>query len=65
MQVLSLVLLLLSASYDIIPLMVFAEILTGFSSGSFLSVSYVFTDKVMSKRWADRSILITNGVGYS
>lgn len=64
LQIISMVILTIGASYNVISLMVLAQVLIGFSSGSFLSVSYVYTDKIMSKKWADRSILITNGVGY-
>lgn len=62
-QAISMVLLNIGAAYDVVGLMGFSEILIGFSSGSFISVSYVFTDKIMSKKLSDRSILITNGFG--
>ncbi len=46
------------------PILVVSEFMAGFSTISLLSVSYALSDKLMSKKWMSRSVLVTNGFSY-
>lgn len=62
-QVVSTFLLLLGSAVNSTILFYLAEILAGFGSLSLLPACYVYVDKIMSKRWAERVILMINGFG--
>lgn len=63
-QVMSTLLVFIGSYYDMIPLFIVSMILAGFGANSLLPVSYVYLNKLLSKMWADRSILLVNGAGY-
>ena len=52
--------LLLGSMLDEVVLFVVAEVLGGFGADSFLAVSYVYMNKVMSKSWSDRAFVVAN-----
>jgi MFS family permease len=64
-MVLSLVLLLAGSYFDAVPLFYIAEILCGYGAASMFSITYVFIEKMMSKKWADRGIIYINLLSYS
>lgn len=63
-QIMSTLLVLIGSYWDIIPLFVVAMVLAGFGANSLLPVSYVYMNKILSKFWAGRSVLLANGAGY-
>jgi MFS family permease len=58
--ILSLVLLLLGSWLDCLPLFYIAQILSGYGAVSMFSIIYVYIEKMMSKRWADRGVIWIN-----
>ena len=60
----ALVSLLVGSAADLGVLLLISQVFSGFGAGSVLPVIYVYIDKIMSKKWSNRAVLIANGVGY-
>lgn len=62
-QLMATLLLFIGSYYDIVSLFMVSMVMAGFGTNSLLPVSYVYLNKILSKIWADRSILLMNGIG--